>query len=168
MISTRARAHEAMAVRGTWQRLPICVACRDVGYRRVDVRHYASTTTGSRAGHTGSLHLDWRARHRTVGTEHAAVTWLRLEARAAAGALVKEPACIGRHGLGPGRTAMGARDDGYKDHDCKPMCEVPSGRAIASQFVARWAGYPALVLAAAIASTVVVASLKTTVAVLLL
>ena len=55
----------------------------------------------------------------------------------------------------------------------KPMYEVASyelasERAIASQFVARWAGYPALVLAAAMASGVAVASSKTTVAILLL
>lgn len=50
----------------------------------------------------------------------------------------------------------------------KPMYELASERAIASQSVARWAGYPALVLAAAMASGVAVASSKTTVAVLLL
>src|SRR5215469_5690594 len=115
----------------------------------------------------GSLRLDWRARRRTVGKEHAAIAWLRLEARAAATAFVKELAGIGRHGLGLGRAAMRASDDGCKYHDCKPVLDATS-RRIAGQFVASWAGYPALVLAVAIASTVVAASSNTTVAVLLL
>jgi len=57
--------------------------------------------TTSTAGHVArfptTLSLNWRTRHRAVGTKHAAIAWLRPELRAAAGALVQNLAGISRH-----------------------------------------------------------------------
>src|SRR5262249_19252199 len=67
---------------------------------------------------TRTLSLDRRAWYRTIGTEYAAIALLRPQRRAAAGAIVKEPTSVGRHGLRFGSAAMRARNDGFKDHYC--------------------------------------------------
>ena len=60
--------------------------------------------------------LDRRARHRAVGTEHAAIPWLRLEALPATLADIKESAGVFRHPPGRLMRASRARDGGLRDH----------------------------------------------------
>src|SRR5262249_13412763 len=57
-----------------------------------------------------------RARHRTVGAEHATIARLRPQAGAAAGAFVIESAGIGRHDLRFGHAAMRTSNDRFADH----------------------------------------------------
>ena len=56
-----------------------------------------------------SLLLNGRARNTSVRTEHTAITGLGAKQFAAAGAVVKELAGIGGHGLGSLMTAMRTR-----------------------------------------------------------
>ena len=72
----------------------------------------------------GLVFLFGRARDRTVGTEHAAVSGLGLQHRAATRAAIKELAGVGRHGLRPGRGAMRARKNRLQDHRSKPYCQI--------------------------------------------
>jgi hypothetical protein len=75
-----------------------------------------SRATASRAGFAGALGLYRRARHRTVGAEYAAITRLRPQPLPAAGAFIKEPAGIGRHGFRFRGGAVRAGDGGFQDH----------------------------------------------------
>ena len=72
------------------------------------------STAAATAGALAPL-LDWRARHRPVGAEHAAVASLRFEHRVAMLALVEPLAGVGRHGLRLDVTAGGARERGFED-----------------------------------------------------
>src|SRR5262245_42080408 len=63
-----------------------------------------------------ALCLDWRARHRTIGTEHAAVAMLGPHGRATACAVVDELARVGRHGLRLGSGAIRTGNYRFKDH----------------------------------------------------
>src|SRR6516162_2546557 len=65
---------------------------------------------------TGTLRLDRRARHRTVGAEHATIFRLRPQAGSAAGAFVIESAGVRRHGLGFGYAAARTSNDRREDH----------------------------------------------------
>src|SRR5713101_8813881 len=78
--------------------------------------HHSTRTAGSSSGFTGALGLDRRAWHRTVGAEHATVTLLRTQHRAAPGALVEELAGVGRHTFRFGGSGKRACDDRFKDH----------------------------------------------------
>ena len=60
--------------------------------------------------------LDGRARHRAVGTEHAAIARERLESLAASFAIVKKLAGIRRHLLGRCMTAFRASNGGFYNH----------------------------------------------------
>jgi hypothetical protein len=60
--------------------------------------------------------LDRGAWHRAVGTEYAAIAWLRLEAFPTALAVVKESAGVLRHYFGLLVLAPGARNGGFRDH----------------------------------------------------
>ena len=60
--------------------------------------------------------LLWRARHRTVGAEDAAVSRSRTQPCSAARALVKELAGVDRHRLDPRHPALGASDYRSSDH----------------------------------------------------
>src|SRR5262249_13985963 len=96
------------------------------------VGHDRSTcTAGCGAGLTGTYGLDRRARHRTVGAEHATIARLRPQPCAATGALVKELAGISRHGLGFCGSAIRTGDNGFKDHgipySMEPISEAPVG-----------------------------------------
>jgi hypothetical protein len=62
-----------------------------------------------------ALALHRRALHRTVGTEHAAMSRCRPNRRAAAGALIDAKACVVRHRFFAGRSAVRARNDRLKD-----------------------------------------------------
>src|SRR6516165_11576196 len=73
---------------------------------------------------TGTLRLDRRARHRTVGAEHATISRLRPQAGSAAGAFVIESAGVRRHGLGFGYAAVRTSNDRLEDHAFRrrPRC----------------------------------------------
>ena len=58
---------------------------------------------------TGTVLLDWRARHRAVGAEHAAITLLGAQQGVAGRAFVEELARRGGHGLGRLMPARRAR-----------------------------------------------------------
>jgi len=60
--------------------------------------------------------LDGRTRHGAVGAEHAAVTRLGTQQRAAAGAFIKILASVGWHRLRLRRTAARAGDGGIRYH----------------------------------------------------
>jgi len=64
----------------------------------------------------GALCLDRRTRHRTVRAEHAAIARFWPQRRAAAAALVKELAGVGRHGFRLGCSTMRTGDDGLEHH----------------------------------------------------
>ena len=61
--------------------------------------------------------LNWRARNRAVGTEHAAITLLRPQERPAAGAVIEELARISRHCLQLRRPAQRTGDGGFSNHN---------------------------------------------------
>ena len=71
---------------------------------------------GARAALPGALRLDGRAGHRAVGAEDAAVVRLGAQHRAAAAALVKDPAGVLRHDFRFCGRAMRTGDAGFQDH----------------------------------------------------
>jgi hypothetical protein len=75
-----------------------------------------STRAAGSLGLASTHCLDRRARHRAIGAEHATISLLRTQCRAAAGTFVKELAGIGRHGFRFGGSATRAGDNGFKDH----------------------------------------------------
>src|SRR5262245_45647924 len=77
---------------------------------------WLSGTARSSTRPTRTLGLDWRARNRAVGTEHATVARLRPQRRPAADAAIENPAGISRHGLRFRGGAMRTGDDRFKDH----------------------------------------------------
>ncbi|MGY3077094.1 hypothetical protein ACVWZZ_003465 [Bradyrhizobium sp. LM6.10] len=66
------------------------------------------------------------------GTEHAAVASERLQALAAAFAVIEELASVGRHDLGSSVTALGTRDRGVQDHLPSGAWQAPSKELPAS------------------------------------
>lgn len=63
-----------------------------------------------------SLSLNWGAGHRAEGAEHAAIARLRPQHGTAAGARIKELACVGRHGFCFGSSAVRTCDNRFKVH----------------------------------------------------
>src|SRR5260370_2567234 len=82
-------------------------------------------TAGSRAALARTFGLDRRTGHRAVGTEHTAIALLRPQPHATAGALIEKLACIGRHGLRFGGSAVRAGNYRMVDHSC--VLEVRGG-----------------------------------------
>jgi hypothetical protein len=61
--------------------------------------------------------LHWRTRHVAIRAEHATIACLWFEPYAAIGAVVEEPACVGRHRFGIDATAIRAGNGGLqRDH----------------------------------------------------
>src|SRR5260370_2871707 len=75
-------------------------------------------TAGSRAALARTFGLDRRTGHRAVGTEHTAIALLRPQPHATAGALIEKLACIGRHGLRFGSSAVRSGNYRMVDHNC--------------------------------------------------
>ena len=75
-----------------------------------------SPTAGTCADLARTLCLNWRTGYRAVGAEYAAVTLLRSQHRAAAGALVENLAGVGRHGFHLSGGAMRAGNNRLKEH----------------------------------------------------
>jgi hypothetical protein len=88
-------------------------AARGLGRR---VGHRLLRTAGGRAWFTGAYCLNWRTRYRAIGAEHAAIARLRLQLRAATGALIEELTGIGRHGLRFCNGAVRTGDGRLKKH----------------------------------------------------
>ena len=86
---------------------------RDLGRR---VGHRLLRTAGGSTRFASARCLNWRTRHGAVGAEHATITRLWLQLRAATGALVKELTGIGRHLLCLGRGTVWTGDHGFTDH----------------------------------------------------
>src|SRR5262245_51589268 len=74
---------------------------------------------------TGAPILNWRARHRPVGAEHAALAFDRLHAMAASLAIVDVPTGVRRQRL---VTAGRTSNDGEQFHDRPPR--ISDGRNI--------------------------------------
>jgi hypothetical protein len=74
------------------------------------------STTRRRTFFAGTLGLNRRTRRRAVGTENAAIARLRPQPHPAAGAFIKEPAGVGRHGFRLRGSAMRTSNHGLKDH----------------------------------------------------
>lgn len=83
-------------------------------------RHFAMhlpRTPGSRTRRLArAFRLNGRTRKRTVGAEHATVTLLRSQLRAAAGAHIEELARVGRHCFRLRGRAVRTGDTGFWDH----------------------------------------------------
>src|SRR5215831_7607066 len=79
-----------------------------------------STCAARSPGLARTLCLDRWARHRAIGTEHAAITLARTQHRAAAGTSVEELAGIGRHSFRFGGSAKRAGDNALKHHSTSP------------------------------------------------
>lgn len=65
---------------------------------------------------TAAAFLNWRAWHRSVGAEYAAIAIFRLQPGAAALAVVEKLTRVGRHALDRLDTAVRAADDGFHYH----------------------------------------------------
>ena len=68
--------------------------------------------------------LNGRTWHISIRAKDAAVSGQRLQPFLAMRALVKEPACVARHGFGRGRFALGASDRGDSLHQAPPSARI--------------------------------------------
>ena len=123
------------------------------GCLRPDIRHLS-------LGHLATGTLDRRTRDRAVRTEHAAVTRLGFETRAAAAAVIEEPAGAGWHGLNGLMTAVRASDRGMQAHGRgNPITKLPvSGCYRVSAIIHAKAGTPIIPAEIAIAKRTVFAT----------
>ena len=123
------------------------------GCLRPDIRHLS-------LGHLATGTLDRRTRDRAVRTEHAAVTRLGFETRAAAAAVIEEPASAGWHGLNGLMTAVRASDRGVQAHGRgNPITKMPvSGCYRVSAIIHAKAGTPIIPAEIAIAKRTVFAT----------
>jgi len=80
--------------------------------------------------------LDWRTRHRTVRTKNTAVARKRLDPFAAAFAVVKELAGVGRHRLGSLMIALRTGERRFQLHSGLLAISLAGGRSSVSQFAA--------------------------------
>ena len=76
----------------------------------------SSSTAGHIARLSATLRLNWRTRHRAVGTKYAAISCLRPELRSAASALILNLAGIGPHRLRLCGSTTRACNDRLIDH----------------------------------------------------
>ena len=111
-------------------------------------------------GHLATATLDRRTCDRAVRTEHAAVTRPGFETRAAAAAVIEEPAGAGWHGLNGLMTAVRASDRGVQAHGRgNPITKMPvSGCYRVSAIIHAKAGTPIIPAEIAIAKRTVFAT----------
>ena len=82
--------------------------------------------TGAAAALADALGLNRRTRHRSVGTEHAAIAGLRLQLCTAAGAFIEKLTGIRRHGLLFRQGAVWTGDGRFQKHRISPWARTDS------------------------------------------
>ena len=103
MTASQPRVDDGRARRGRWQYWGRILVINSLATILV------ATVNGALAG---ALCLNRRARHRTKGTEYAAIAWLCLQLFAATGAFIEKLTGICRHRLG-------FRDGAMRTYECR-------------------------------------------------